>query len=327
MRHANHREYIRPSFEFLILLAGGLVFLCFCSTGKRGDHKSVDALIRDLQDQDVRLRVAAAEQLRNFKDPRIVEPMIVALKDPSLRVRVSAARTLGMIKDTRAVEPLIAVLTNDTGLDVRAAAAQALGEMQDARAVGPLILAIRDIHADAAAALTKIGAPAAAPLTAALRDADRRDHAANALAGIGSPAVEPLVQVLEHEKGSTRFAAARALAEISDPRAEEALSTALKGNDLMLTVAAHRFLIRKGEEGTEALLVKALNTYGTPTMASSLLNCGNLELQAAAEQWAKKNRYPVRMLRGRQDALFWKGQPTVAPGGAGPAKKGQRASG
>ena len=55
-----------------------------------------------------------------------VEPLIVALTDEDVGVRVMAAEALGQIRDLRAVEPLIDVLRNEKNECVRKEAARAL---------------------------------------------------------------------------------------------------------------------------------------------------------------------------------------------------------
>jgi CheY-like chemotaxis protein len=64
---------------------------------------NLDPLLLSLQDDDARMREAAAESLRDIpqrsaKDPRAVEALIAALNDGDRGVRRAVARTLGHLK-------------------------------------------------------------------------------------------------------------------------------------------------------------------------------------------------------------------------------------
>ena len=87
--------------------------------------------------------------------------------------------------------------------------------------------------------------------------------------------------------------AAGALGEIKDARAVELLINAFNEKDLETIAGAYSFFIRRGEQGTEAVLIEALNKYGFESMAIAFLNCGNSHLGEAAEKWAKENGYLI----------------------------------
>ena len=127
-------------------------------------------------------------------------------------------------------------------------------KMKARRDVNGLIKALRyrkdkGVRASAAEALVKIGAPAVEPLIAALKDKDSdvRYAAAKALGEIKDPrAVEPLIAALGDESSGVRLAAAKSLGEIKDPRAVEPLSAALKDENKYVRRAAAHALDRLG---------------------------------------------------------------------------------
>jgi HEAT repeat protein len=182
--------------------------------GQIDDGRAVEPLISALKDGGSNVRAAAARALGQLGDVQAVDRLIGALKDHESSVRQAATLALGEIGDARAVEPLIGALKGRE--DVRSATAAALGEIADPRAVEPLIAALKDwrVCVPAAEALARIGAPAAAPLVAALSDRNEvvRNAAAEALiVQIGAPAVKPLVAALGDEREAVRITAADTL--------------------------------------------------------------------------------------------------------------------
>lgn len=176
----------------------------------------------------------------------------------------------------RAVDPLIAAL-KDEDWSVRWKAAQALGEIKDARALDPLIAALK-------------------------KDEDTivRLAAARALGEItDARAVDPLIAVLKDkdENSVVRLAAAGALGEINSRSAAGVLTAALKDKNLEVVAGAHLFFIRRGEEGTEDVLIAALNEHGDMFTAYGFLICGNPKLEAAAVTWEEKDGFPISTLR------------------------------
>ena len=204
-----------------------------------------------------------------------VEPLIAALKHDDSRVLGAAANALGQIKDARAVDPLLAVL-KDEDWGVRLAASLALANLKDARAVDPLIAALKD------------------------EDWSVQMGAAEALGEIkDARAVDPLIAVLKdkNENAYVRMAAAGGLGEINSRSAAGVLTTALKDKNLEVVASAHRFFIRRGEEGTEDVLIAALKEHGDMFTAYGFLICGNPKLEAAAVRWAEKSGFPISTLR------------------------------
>ena len=155
------------------------------------------------------------------------------------------------------IESLIEDL-EDENSNTRESAAMLLGNMGDSQAIEPLIKALKD------------------------EDDDVRQWAARALGTIGEPAVEPLFKALEGEGKYVQIRVAMALGYVNDPNVAEFLIEALKNKELKIIAGAYNFFIRRGEEGTEAILIEALNEYGNVYMAEDYLNCGNNQLSKAA---------------------------------------------
>ncbi len=94
------------------------------------------SLIKDLGDDNWRVRANAAEVLGEIGDERAIEPLVNALGDGRPQVRANASIALNKFGEPT-VEPLIKVLNNNNSL-MRANAAEVLGEIGDERAIEPL---------------------------------------------------------------------------------------------------------------------------------------------------------------------------------------------
>ncbi len=187
-------------------------------------------------------------------------------RDPA--VREGAARKLGDLKETTAVEPLVVILKKDKDSGVRWSAEDAL---------------------------VNIGGPAVEPLIKMLKEDSWRvrRRAVRTLGKIKDPrAIEPLIALMKADGDCyVRKSAARAIGEINDPRANEILIPALKNKDWEVIEGAYRFYIRRGEPGSEAVLIEALNKFWNKTMVIDFLNSGNRQLGEAAADCAKKRGY------------------------------------
>lgn len=262
-----------------------VVFLCLPSV-VYSQTEDVKSLIKKLDHDDVRVREEAAKALGKTRDTRAVKPLINALKkDAYWDVRKQAAISLGEIGDPNALKPLLSALKKDANNNVQGAAAGALGKIGDRKAVGPLINALGDNNSDvrkeAAKALGKIGdTTAVEPLIVSLKDKDSRVRQNTAFA-LGELAV---TQVTE---SALRGSDSMIVTTIENTHATKTLDTALAEEDLVVLAGAYTYFIRKGEEGTEDLLEKALYIYGTEGMASDYSNSGNPQLEDAAREWAE----------------------------------------
>ena len=197
--------------------------------GEARDPRGVSPLIEALRDSDRAVKTAATDALTAIGTPAVVD-LSYCLEDPDLSVQEAAASILSEIADERVLEPLESALLNQDWV-VRMHAARAVGRLGNPRSVETLVLLLQDkvpaVRDEAIAALVSIGESAVAPLVAALKDQDWRVRlrATEALCVLKSrTAVEPLVGLLQHDPDTAvRQEAARALGQIGDPTAVDAL--------------------------------------------------------------------------------------------------------
>ena len=196
-----------------------------------------------------------------------------------------------LVKQLRNRDPLI-----------REEAARRLCDSKDPSAVGPLIVLLKkeengSVRSSAEDALVSIGAPAEEPLVKMLKDDSWRvrRRAVRTLGKIRDPrTIEPLLASMKTDDDDyVRKSAARAIGEINDPRVGEILIPALKNRDWEVIAGAYAFFIRRGEPGSEAVLIETLNRARSKRMTVDFLNCGNRQLEEAAGQCAKKRCYSM----------------------------------
>ena len=89
------------------------------------DLKAIDFLTRAFDNEDERIRSAAACALKGFNDGRVVSTLINALSDENDKVRYFAAKSLGELRNTKATDAL-QVASNDRDKKVRKTAKKAL---------------------------------------------------------------------------------------------------------------------------------------------------------------------------------------------------------
>lgn len=142
--------------------------------GEKGDPAAAFPLLKELDDEDVHARKAAAEALGLVLEkapagtpgrPEAVDALIRLLGDPDYGVRYNSAAGLSHLRSRRAVPALVTVLERDPDEAVRSEAAWALGQTGDPVAVEPLVVALRKGRADewkVCNALTEILGPKAA---------------------------------------------------------------------------------------------------------------------------------------------------------------------
>ena len=193
----------------------------------------VDAALRDLEHDDPRVRVAAANALDRAEPERHAEvcaALRTALSDGRGDVRYAAALSLRKLSDVEAVPQLIDML-DDQDAFARQAAAMALGHLGDPRAVEPLIAALRDgppdIRFQVIPSLVELqDRRAVAPIVEALEDIDVEVRA-NAAAALGDlkahENVSALAPLLKDPVETVRFEAAYALSRLGDDRGLETL--------------------------------------------------------------------------------------------------------
>ena len=98
--------------------------------GSMSNPKSIDALILTLRDNNKLVRREASTALSRMGS-LAVDPLIEILDDEDWRVRGAAAWALGNLKDESAIEPLEALLDDESGY-VKAGAENAIHNIKNA---------------------------------------------------------------------------------------------------------------------------------------------------------------------------------------------------
>ncbi len=244
--------------------------------GSTRDPAALVPVLGALGSKDPAIRLAAMEALRPLlgTDARAGDVLIDHLADEDLEIRVIAAEYLGLLHLGGATSRLTALAGPGTPTRLRGAAIDALGEIGRADATPALLAVLREgpaeLHRAAATALSYIADPTAIAALSTQARTDRgptRHHVVRALgatlrgrpdpdarrllrqlaqdtsmkvsvaaiaglAAAASPDDEPLLRTLAAEASSERRrAAAWALGELHDAGALDVLATALASKD------------------------------------------------------------------------------------------------
>ncbi|HEU4732285.1 MAG TPA: HEAT repeat domain-containing protein [Kofleriaceae bacterium] len=251
--------------------------------GATGDPQALVPVLGALASKDAAIRLAAMEALRPLlgSDARAGDVLLEHLADDDLEIRVLAAEYLGVLSVGSAAGKLTQLSTAGNPMRLRHAAIDALGEIGRAGhlpaasdATRVLIDVLREgpaeLHSSVATALSYIASPAVLPQLLALARADRgptrfeivraigatlRGHAdpgarkllreladdtsvkvgLAAIAGLaaaGSPDDAPFLRTMvEQAAADRRRAAAWALGELRDAGSIDVLLAALPGKD------------------------------------------------------------------------------------------------
>jgi len=263
------------------ILGGFFLLDSFLTNNKQN---SIPKLILKLEDDN------RWEAINKLADYGAVEPMVTAFHSTSNTFLQSGIlEAISQIDYGGATEALIVVL-NDENPALRTAAAEALAQIV-LMAVDERVLIVE-------------------PLIAALNDQTPavRENAALGLGRIGDiRAVEPLIALLNDFDTPVRINAAQALVRIGDKRAETPLMALFERNDLAIIAEESGFFIERAKEGTEPIFIAALNSFGDIESANYFLNCGNLELESAAREWAKQHGYEIGKTSDTSDIVKWGG--------------------
>jgi phycocyanobilin lyase alpha subunit len=197
---------------------------------------TVEQAIVNLQGEDLGLRVYAAWWLGRFRvdAPEAIDVLMAALEDEDDRTNVggyplrrNAARALGKLGNHRAVPALLGALAC-SDFYVREAAAQSLETLGDVSAVPRLIDLLND------------RIPGTLPATEPPQLTQPFDAILEALGSLGDVrAVPPILPFLDHDIPRIRYAAARAMYQLTpDPTLAsqygDRLVQALYNDDLQL---------------------------------------------------------------------------------------------
>ncbi len=230
------------------------------------DAMTVEVSIKNLENEQDRIREKAAVRLGQIGAPGAVNALIHVLGDANPRVREKAAEALGKLKHPRAVEPLIKTFQDDTTL-VRCKAAEALGKIGDARAVDALSEVFEksdvEVRWEAERILGDRGGTQTIHMESkTIRKGNKtiRKCVAWALGEIGdSKAVEPLMIASGAEHSSVRWEAITALGKIRNFRSIEPLISVLKDKNASVRQEAIRLLGKFGDAKAVESVLPALN--------------------------------------------------------------------
>lgn len=236
--------------------------------------KSVEPLIKALNDHSKEVRGISAVALGKIGDIRAVEPLIHTLEDSYFMARANSIFALGNIGDIRAVEPLIKTL-NDSNEYVRLGAAHSLGF------IGMVIHIIDDIP------LKQSLEKSVEPLIRALDDEFIKSGAIYSLGFIGDTrAVEPLIHILEDPDETVRNSAFTALIMIADVSGAELLIKVLENHREDFQDRAATALSGMGDIAVEPL-IKALYDHNKDVQCYAASILGNIGNVSAVEPLVK----------------------------------------
>jgi HEAT repeat protein len=160
----------------------------------------------DLGSNSDGIREQAVKRMGVLREQGAFDSLVKVLRDASPVVRRAAVVALGQLADGRALEPLLAVLKTERS-GIRKVIAQSLGQINNPGAAAPLAQLLKD------------------------KDSDTRTAAVASLVKLGAHSVEPLLNVLTEKEEYTRQAALRALGELKDARAQQALARMLNNHE------------------------------------------------------------------------------------------------
>lgn len=185
-------------------------------SGYFGYRESIDLILARCDDPAEAVRRAAVEHLPFLDDPRTSAKLSGALGDPSARVRAAAAQALGRFTGSGDRSVWLLDATRDQDAWVRYYAVRSLAESQERTALPRAI---------------ELGAtdPAMHVRIAALETIGEMG---------GSEATDVLLRTAQEANADLAAAALRGLGHARDARAEQALKTALRSDEVVVRLAA-----------------------------------------------------------------------------------------
>lgn len=220
--------------------AGGLT-TAFPGTPLSGDAAAAVERAKSLEPDAIRALLPFFETEDNERlvrfvttlGPKAAPPLVAALDDPDPRIVETAAGLLGELRAGSAVPKLTSFLQSDRPR--RYVAAWALGEIKNPDSIPVLVGALKDPNESVVKAATR------------------------ALINIGRKSTPPIVASLPASAGRARKAMLRALEDIEDTKAEDAILSVLETEkDPVIQAAAARALSKCGTAKSYAPLEKWL---------------------------------------------------------------------
>jgi HEAT repeat protein len=219
---------------------------------KGGDPAAIRALLPFFATEDNEKLVRLITSLGK----KAVPPLMEAIESPDAGTGETAAALLGELRAKEAVPKLVAFLKS--GRPRRYAAAWALGEIKDPSTIPPLIEALSDRNAGVVKAATR------------------------ALINVGKKATPALVAVLPAASGPPRKAMLRALEDIEDARAEDAILAVLESERIpVIQAAAARALGKCGTRKSFAPLERWLEAGEVGVKVECAWSLGILQAKPA----------------------------------------------
>lgn len=302
--------------------------------GKFKDLRIVESLVTNLNNDSEYFRATLARCLGGIRDSRVVNILVGMLRDESSWVRRWAILGLGYTDSQSqiVVNALIKVLEGDDSFERRTEAAEVLGKIGNKEAIDPLlnflklfsnISAPRFIHGSAPIptvlkALRKFEEPRVVmPLLYAIEHRleirgsvdslfeGRYSTWLSHIVNIGDKGIEQLFSALNSKNDTIRMIASWTIVDHEITKGIAKLISGIEKNDLSITTGAYRFLISRGQAGTEDILIKAFEKYENRIMIIDFLNSMNSQLREYAIRWANSHGFEVRNYSTNKKSLEW----------------------
>lgn len=201
-----------------------------------GENRAVRFLNSRMRDRSADVRTAAACGLANVNSPRSATLLIEALKDPAVSVRRASAKTLAGMEGEEIAAAVSKALNTETDPAVVESLLETVGRAGTDDALVTLQKYLdsddRELRHRAISTLRRLkNRKGAAMLIPFLSDTDNdtRRLAVEAVGALGEPSVAPALRdiVSKDRQEPVRAAAARALGELKDKKAQTVLEEAL----------------------------------------------------------------------------------------------------
>jgi HEAT repeat protein len=231
--------------------------------GRINDHRSVQALLDILKDDDAEYMLGAILQsLIKLGDRKGIEAAAGYLNDPDVAKRRKAARSFCYSKDNSVLEFIIEALVDEDNI-VKINALEAIENIAGEKDIIPVVLLLKDNDSDVRAKTIEViarvgGEKAAKHITPLLCDpaSSVRKKAAEILGNLGGKeSVEPLIRLLQDNDEGVAAEVILSLGKIGDRSGISPLIAALKDKKMIIALRSRAIfsLIRiSAEEGFQA---------------------------------------------------------------------------
>ncbi len=256
-------------------------------TGK--EKGNIEQLLDAVKSEYPEVRLFAATELANHKNPDVVKIFIDLILDSNGDIRALAAKVLGEIGDVSGLSSLKLAL-QDKEAKVRESTARALGKLGSKEALTDLLSALNDrensVICAVAEALGEIRANEAVEALINLLSNEYSLVKESAIVALGkiqdNRAIEPLINSLKDDEERVRWYAADSLGKIGDKKATSPLITLLSDKSARVRESAVTALGQIGDESAVKSLIKLLkdgdNRVAEKTAnVLSAIECKNFE--------------------------------------------------